>query len=65
MGPRGTGKTKLVRTAIDHTRSTESQDFLLVSLNGLTETNDRLALKKMTRQLKLDNVVGDRVREIW
>lgn len=45
--------------------SKESQVFrtdgLTVKLNGLVETDDRLALKEITRQLRLENVVGERV----
>ena len=62
IGPRGTGKTHMVETVIKEARDETGGDFLRVSLNGLTETNDRTALKRITKQLKLDNVVGDRVR---
>lgn len=34
---------------------------LIVNLNGLVHTDDRLALKDLTRQMQLENVVGDKV----
>nr|XP_008115331.1 PREDICTED: origin recognition complex subunit 4 isoform X3 [Anolis carolinensis] len=34
---------------------------LYVHLNGLLQTNDKIALKEITRQLNLENVVGDKV----
>ncbi len=33
----------------------------LVRLHGLTETNDRLALKKIARHLRLEGQVEDKV----
>nr|XP_015214144.1 PREDICTED: origin recognition complex subunit 4 isoform X3 [Lepisosteus oculatus] len=37
------------------------ENILLVHLNGLLQTDDRIALKEITRQLHLENVVGDKV----
>lgn len=34
---------------------------MIVNLNGLVHTDDRLALKDLTRQMQLENVVGDKV----
>ena len=34
---------------------------MLVKIAGLMQTDDRLALKEITRQLQLENTVGDRV----
>ncbi|XP_013785091.1 origin recognition complex subunit 4-like [Limulus polyphemus] len=36
-------------------------DIILINLNGLILNDDRVALKDITRQLHLENVVGDRV----
>ncbi|XP_065527323.1 origin recognition complex subunit 4 isoform X3 [Lathamus discolor] len=36
-------------------------NLLEVRLNGLLQTNDKVALKEITRQLNLENVVGDKV----
>ncbi|XP_040213959.1 origin recognition complex subunit 4 isoform X2 [Rana temporaria] len=37
------------------------ENALAVHLNGLLQINDKIALKEITRQLYLENVVGDRV----
>ncbi|XP_077101707.1 origin recognition complex subunit 4 isoform X3 [Siphateles boraxobius] len=37
------------------------KNVLLVELNGLLQTDDKIALKEITRQLHLENVVGDKV----
>nr|XP_041573603.1 origin recognition complex subunit 4 isoform X3 [Taeniopygia guttata] len=37
------------------------ENLLEVHLNGLLQTNDKVALKEITRQLQLENVVGDKV----
>ena len=37
------------------------KDGLSVKLHGLVETDDKLALKQIAKQLKLENVQGDRV----
>ena len=64
LGPRGVGKKVLVNQVLNRV-TTESKVFqtdgLTVRLNGLVETDDKLALKEITRQLNLENVVGDRV----
>ena len=38
-------------------------DGLVVRLSGYLQTDDRLALKSITKQLNLENVIGDRVPE--
>uniref|UniRef100_A0A674C363 Origin recognition complex subunit 4 n=1 Tax=Salmo trutta TaxID=8032 RepID=A0A674C363_SALTR len=38
-----------------------NKNVLPVHLNGLLQTDDRIALKEITRQLNLENVVGDKV----
>lgn len=50
VGNRGTGKTALVRTVLRDLQKLENE-FYIVKLNGLTETNDRLALNEIARQL--------------
>ncbi|XP_072308161.1 origin recognition complex subunit 4 isoform X1 [Eucyclogobius newberryi] len=37
------------------------QTLMQVHLNGLLQTDDKIALKEITRQLHLENVVGDKV----
>lgn len=36
-------------------------DALVVNLHGLVHTDDRMALKDATRQMQLENAVGDKV----
>jgi origin recognition complex subunit 4 len=50
IGNRGTGKTALVRTVLRDLAKLD-KEFCIVKLNGLTETNDRLALNEIARQL--------------
>lgn len=63
IGDRGTGKTMLIRQVLKEITDKNGgrDDVLTVGLNGLLQTDDRLALKEMTRQLQLENTVGDRV----
>lgn len=63
LGPHGTGKTALVRKVINEASTCANwlENVLLVELNGLLQTDDKLALKEITRQLHLENVVGDRI----
>ncbi|XP_068612560.1 origin recognition complex subunit 4 [Brachionichthys hirsutus] len=63
VGPRGAGKTMLMKCVLrDLLEEKEVQKNLLqVQLSGLLQTDDRIALKEITRQLQLENVVGDRV----
>ncbi|XP_037552285.1 origin recognition complex subunit 4 [Nematolebias whitei] len=63
VGPRGAGKTTLLRCVLrELSKEQEVQkNLLLVHLNGLLQTDDRIALKEITRQLHLENVVGDKV----
>ncbi|XP_070550112.1 origin recognition complex subunit 4-like [Ptychodera flava] len=37
------------------------ENLLQVNLNGLLQTDDRIALKEITRQLQLENTLGDEV----
>ncbi|XP_054685838.1 origin recognition complex subunit 4 isoform X4 [Grus americana] len=63
IGPRGSGKTALLNHVLKEiTEMRQVRDNLLeVHLNGLLQTNDKVALKEITRQLQLENVVGDKV----
>ncbi|XP_040026326.2 origin recognition complex subunit 4 [Gasterosteus aculeatus] len=63
VGPRGAGKTMLLKCVLrDLQEEKEAEKNLLqVHLNGLLQTDDRIALKEITRQLHLENVVGDKV----
>uniref|UniRef100_A0A3B3DVM7 Origin recognition complex, subunit 4 n=1 Tax=Oryzias melastigma TaxID=30732 RepID=A0A3B3DVM7_ORYME len=63
VGPRGAGKSSLLRSVLQELlQEKEVQENLLqVHLNGLLQADDRIALKEITRQLHLENVVGDKV----
>ncbi|NWR27538.1 ORC4 protein, partial [Tachuris rubrigastra] len=70
IGPRGSGKTTLLNRVLKDLREMKQvrENLLEVHLNGkhhflsgLLQTNDKVALKEITRQLQLENVVGDKV----
>ncbi|XP_074766206.1 origin recognition complex subunit 4 [Athene noctua] len=63
IGPRGSGKTALLNRVLKELRKMKQvrENLLEVHLNGLLQTNDKVALKEITRQLQLENVVGDKV----
>ncbi|XP_012684742.2 origin recognition complex subunit 4 [Clupea harengus] len=63
VGPRGSGKTMLLSYVLKELLQEKDvkSNIMLVHLNGLLQTDDRIALKEITRQLNLENVVGDKV----
>ena len=63
IGPRGAGKTMLLNSVLKELEENEGvkNNLLQIHLNGLLQTDDRIALKEITRQLQLENTVGDRV----
>ncbi|MEE6489177.1 hypothetical protein FKM82_015508 [Ascaphus truei] len=63
IGPRGSGKSMLLNDALEELVEIKQieENVLRVQLNGLLQINDRIALKEITRQLHLENVVGERV----
>lgn len=61
LGPRGSGKTSLINKILDKTIAKNNSNSLLVRLHGLIHTNDNLALKSITYQLNLSNVVEGKV----
>ncbi|XP_034242754.1 origin recognition complex subunit 4 [Thrips palmi] len=63
IGPRGSGKSTLVETAIKSLQDDceAFDDSVIVRLNGYVHTDDRLALKGIATQLQLENAVGDKV----
>ncbi|XP_071788843.1 origin recognition complex subunit 4-like [Asterias amurensis] len=62
-GPHGGGKTMLVSSVLEEVKSDRNvrNNLLIVRLNGLLQTDDKIAIQEITRQLRLDNVVGDKV----
>ncbi|XP_060568327.1 origin recognition complex subunit 4-like [Ruditapes philippinarum] len=63
IGPRGSGKTMLIKSVLKELLQSKEikENLLQVHLNGLLQTNDKIALKEITRQLHLENTVGDKV----
>ncbi|NWR40923.1 ORC4 protein, partial [Regulus satrapa] len=64
IGPRGAGKSTLLNHVLKDLREIKQvRENLLENpfLSGLLQTNDKVALKEITRQLQLENVVGDKV----
>ncbi|TNN84959.1 Origin recognition complex subunit 4 [Liparis tanakae] len=63
VGPRGAGKTMLLKCVLRDLQEEKEahKNLLQVHLNGLLQTDDRIALKEITRQLHLENAVGDKV----
>lgn len=63
IGPRGCGKSMLIENVIDSVCENKlaKNNLLVVRLNGLLQTDDRVALREITVQLQLENAVGDRV----
>nr|XP_006820848.1 PREDICTED: origin recognition complex subunit 4-like [Saccoglossus kowalevskii] len=63
IGPRGSGKSMILKSILEEVKLEDNvQDNLLeVHLNGLLQTDDKVALKEITRQLQLENTVGDKV----
>jgi origin recognition complex subunit 4 len=54
IGSRGSGKTTLVETTISDLISNHSGEFHIVRLNGLLQTDDKLALREIWRQLGVE-----------
>ncbi|KAK3106278.1 hypothetical protein FSP39_016726 [Pinctada imbricata] len=63
IGPRGSGKSVLLKSVLDDLMTEEdiTDNLLQVHLNGLLKTDDKIVLKEITRQLHLENSVGDKV----
>ena len=63
LGPHGVGKTALVRHTIALAAKSPGwlENVVVVQLNGLLQTDDKIALKEITKQLNLENVSDGRV----
>ncbi len=51
LGSRGSGKSMLIGTALTDLSSKHKEDFHIVRLDGFFQTDDRLALREIWRQL--------------
>ncbi|XP_018577250.1 origin recognition complex subunit 4 isoform X2 [Anoplophora glabripennis] len=63
VGPRGSGKTALIEDVLTELQKSQTfnNDAILVKLHGLIHTDDSLALRSITSQMKLDNAVDGKV----
>uniref|UniRef100_A0A1Q3F134 Origin recognition complex subunit 4 n=1 Tax=Culex tarsalis TaxID=7177 RepID=A0A1Q3F134_CULTA len=63
LGPRGSGKTTLVTSVLADLLPEANfyRNTVIVYLNGLLHTDDRLALKSATAQMNLENAVDGKV----
>ncbi|EMR09044.1 hypothetical protein PNEG_02816 [Pneumocystis murina B123] len=59
IGPKSSGKSNIIDTAID-SLSEFSSYFFVVRLNGIIQTDDRLALKEIARQLNVKMNLDDK-----
>lgn len=55
IGPKSTGKSLLVDTALQNFKD-EGHEFLVVRLSGATQTDDRMALRAIARQLQRETL---------
>ncbi|XP_042235216.1 origin recognition complex subunit 4-like isoform X2 [Homarus americanus] len=62
LAARGMGKSSLVNTVIEKLEASGTLgEGVVVRLSGLLQTDDRLALKEITCQLKLENATANKV----
>ncbi|CCH42648.1 Origin recognition complex subunit 4 [Wickerhamomyces ciferrii] len=57
VGPKNSGKTAVLNSVLDQLRSNISQtneDFLLIKISGITQEDDKSAVKSIARQLDLE-----------
>lgn len=63
-GSRGCGKTAIVETVISSLKTEHGNDFHVVRLNGFLQTDDRLALREMWRQLGRETNTEDEADKV-
>ena len=59
IGARGSGKTALVNTVVADLSKDHKEDFHVIRLNGFIQTDDKLALREIWRQLGREMEVED------
>ncbi|CAZ85762.1 unnamed protein product [Tuber melanosporum] len=60
IGARGTGKTTLLESAISDLTEEHKGEFLTVRLNGFFQTDDKIALREIWRQLGVEMELDER-----
>ena len=61
LGPRGVGKSNMINRVLEKIKTDSSvfrTDGMIVYLSGIVQTDDKLALKEITHQLNLENVIS-------
>nr|XP_014286112.1 origin recognition complex subunit 4 isoform X2 [Halyomorpha halys] len=61
VGPRGCGKSTLLDSVLNELSNSESNEYLVVKLNGLVQTDDNLALRTIIEQLHITELDGDQI----
>ena len=65
LGARGSGKTNLIETALANISREHADDFHVVRLNGFQQTDDKIALREIWRQLGREmQVEEDEVNQV-
>jgi origin recognition complex subunit 4 len=59
LGARGSGKSMLVEHALSELRRSHGEDFHVVALNGFFQTDDKIALREIWRQLGREMAVPE------
>ena len=59
LGPRGVGKTCLVENSLSALKVEHGNDFHVVRLNGFMQTDDKMALREIWRQLGREMEIQD------
>ncbi|XP_057364508.1 origin recognition complex subunit 4-like [Daphnia carinata] len=62
IGPRGSGKTMLINSVIADLEATCNleKDYVVIKLHGFFQTDDRIAIQEITRQLFLEEETANR-----
>ncbi|OLL26684.1 Origin recognition complex subunit 4 [Neolecta irregularis DAH-3] len=63
-GPRSVGKSSIVNAAIRNLRTAYHDAFMVVRLSGYAQTDDRLALKEIARQLANEMDIESQSKEL-
>ncbi|KKY24117.1 putative origin recognition complex subunit [Phaeomoniella chlamydospora] len=64
IGPRGSGKTTMIESVVSELMESQKDDFHIVRLSGFLQTDDRLALREIWRQLGREMDVEDDANKV-